>query len=60
MNEELEVLSDNINESVDTKSSGMPSMIEMYGEILTNKTYITNPAIARDEEIKQMASYVIL
>lgn len=29
------------------------SMIERYGENLTNKTYITDPAIARDEEIKQ-------
>ena len=26
----------------------------MYGECLTDKTYITDPAIARDEEIKQM------
>ncbi|MCI8574913.1 MAG: ATP-dependent Clp protease ATP-binding subunit [Bacilli bacterium] len=29
------------------------SMLERYGEILTNKTYLTDPAIARDEEIKQ-------
>lgn len=29
------------------------SMIERYGEILTDKTYLTDPAIARDEEIKQ-------
>ncbi len=29
------------------------SMIERYGEILTNKTYLTDPAIAREEEIKQ-------
>jgi len=29
------------------------SMIERYGENLTEKSYITDPAIARDEEIKQ-------
>lgn len=31
-----------------------PSIISMYGEVLTDKEYITNPAIARDEEINQM------
>jgi len=30
------------------------SMLETYGESLTDKEYITDPAIARDEEIKQM------
>ena len=30
------------------------SMLETYGECLTDKDYITNPAIGRDEEIKQM------
>ena len=29
------------------------SLIDVYGEDLTKKEYITNPAIARDEEIKQ-------
>ena len=29
------------------------SMLERYGENLTKKTYITDPAIARDNEIKQ-------
>lgn len=29
------------------------SMLERYGENLTDKTYITDPAIAREEEIKQ-------
>ena len=29
------------------------SMIERYGENLTEKEYITDPAIARDDEIKQ-------
>ena len=31
-----------------------PSIIKMYGEILTDKDYVTNPAIARDEEINKM------
>lgn len=30
------------------------SILESYGEELTSKTFITDPAIARDEEIKQM------
>ncbi len=30
------------------------SIIKMYGEVLTDKEYITNPAIARDEEINKM------
>lgn len=30
------------------------SVIERYGEELTQKTYITNPAIAREEEIKRL------
>ena len=29
------------------------SMLERYGENLTAKTYITDPAIARDNEIKE-------
>lgn len=39
---------------VDPSLEGMPSMIDMYGEILTDKEYVTNPAIARDEEINRM------
>ena len=30
------------------------SILERYGEDLTKKTYVTNPAIARDKEIKQL------
>ena len=30
------------------------SMLETYGECLTDRDYITNPAIAREEEIKQI------
>ena len=29
------------------------SMLERYGEVLTDKEYITDPAIARDQEIKE-------
>lgn len=32
----------------------MPSIVKMYGEVLTDKEYVTNPAIARDEEITKM------
>ena len=39
------------NKSIDPD---MPSMINMYGEVLTDKEYVTNPAIARDEEINRM------
>ena len=31
----------------------MYSVLETFGEDLTKKTYITNPAIAREEEIKR-------
>ena len=30
------------------------SILDLYGEEITKKTYITNPAIARDSEIKKM------
>lgn len=30
------------------------SIISMYGEVITDKQYVTNPAIARDEEINKM------
>ena len=52
MNEELEVLTTDTNESVTTGNK--PSMIQMYGEILTDKEYITNPAVARENEIDKM------
>lgn len=39
-----------VNNMNDTK----PSIIKMYGEILTDKEFVTNPAIARDEEINKM------
>lgn len=36
------------------RENGEPSILSMYGEDLTRKDYITNPAIARDSEIKKM------
>lgn len=49
-NEELEIL--NVD-GFETKKDE-PSIIDMYGEVLTDKEYITNPAIARENEINQM------
>lgn len=37
----------------------VPSIISMYGEVLTDKEYVTNPAIARDEEINKMMLVLI-
>lgn len=34
--------------------NGNPSVLSMYGEDLTRKDYLANPAIAREEEIKKM------
>lgn len=63
-NENLEVLDinnnkENIEELVidDNKNTNEYtgfSIIKNYGENLTNKTYITNPAIGREEEINKM------
>ncbi len=63
-NENLEVLDinnnkENIEELVidDNKNTNEYtgfSIIKNYGEDLTNKTYITNPAIGREEEINKM------
>lgn len=41
-----------ISEKKETKQEF--SVLERYGEDLTKKTYITNPAIARDNEIKTL------
>ena len=53
-NEEIERL----ETTVDTKDKKI-SVIEMYGEVLTDKNYITNPAIAREEEINRMILAII-
>ena len=53
MNEkEIEVLDIKSNEVDDTAINF--SIIKAYGEDLTQKKYITNPAIARDDEIKKL------
>ena len=36
------------------------SIIDNYGEDLTLKNYVTNPAIARDEEIKKMVMTLLM
>lgn len=69
LDEEIESLDEEEIESLDNESnvqksevinneqnssSDSVSIIKMYGEVLTDKEYVTNPAIARDEEIKKM------
>lgn len=39
-------------EEISLESKKKRSVLEVYGEYLTNKTYVTNPAIARDNEIQ--------
>ena len=46
--EDYETLS--LNDNYDTEKM---SILEKYGENLTTKTYVTNPAIARDNEIEK-------
>ena len=41
-----------VSENNETKTEF--SILERYGEDLTKKEYVTNPAIARDEEIKEL------
>lgn len=61
-NEELEILNiDNNNKNelleelkIDENNDRGFSIIKNYGEDLTAKTYITNPAIGREEEINKM------
>jgi ATP-dependent Clp protease ATP-binding subunit ClpA len=49
---ELSLSSSNI-ETLDSLSSGF-SVIKSYGEDLTDKEYITNPSIGRDNEINEL------
>lgn len=41
-----------MEEIIDTKDNN--SLLEKYGENFTERKYVTNPAIGRDEEIKQL------
>lgn len=56
MEENHEIISfeEENNKKVDNNFSKAPSILEMYGEDLTFKRYVTNPAIAREDEIKKM------
>ena len=55
MNENIEILDlDHIDEK-DKK----PSILEIYGENLTKKEYVTNPAIGRDKEIEQTIEIIL-
>lgn len=56
MNNEPEIISfdDENNNSSQVELPKGFSVIESYAEDLTAKTYVTNPAIARDSEIKKM------
>ena len=47
-NNEIEEKKEEITDVIKKKS-----VLEKYGENLSTKTYITNPAIARDEEIQK-------
>lgn len=48
-------MDNNETQYTNSNASGVKfSVIESYGEDLTAKEYITNPAIARDEEIKKL------
>ena len=56
--DEIEVLDDlkeiPEEENKEEKPKVKFSVLDSYGEDLTSKTYVTNPAIARDEEIKKL------
>ncbi len=47
------VMSNNNDSNLDTNSNSV-SILDIYGEDLTAKEYVTNPAIKRDEEIMKM------
>ena len=55
-NEPIEVLEINNNELVEElkTTNNQFSVLKNYGEDLSSKTYITNPAIGREDEIKKM------
>lgn len=49
--EKLDIFNDDVDNE---KTVGKFSVVKTYGDDLTAKTYVTNPAIARDEEIKKL------
>ena len=57
MNNEEQIPSENVQENpIDYKGL---SILQLYGEDLTAKQYITNPAIARDDEIAKMTMILL-
>lgn len=48
MNDNIEII------DIEFEESNPNSIVGMYGEDLTKKKYLTNPAIAREEEIKKL------
>lgn len=48
MNDNIEII------DVELDEMNPNSIVKLYGEDLTQKKYLTNPAIARDEEIKKL------
>ena len=54
--DDIEIIDTGLNPQVNNSNSvqSKTSIIDMYGEVITDKKYITNPAIARDQEINQM------
>jgi ATP-dependent Clp protease ATP-binding subunit ClpA len=51
MNEKLEIL--DLDLAPETKKSNKVSILDTYGENLSKKEYVTNPAIGRESEIEQ-------
>ena len=56
MDKDIEII-DFGNEQKEEKIS--TPILDMYGEDLTAKTYVTNPAIAREEEIKKLMVVIL-
>ena len=53
-NEENQEEQDNSNDSKDIKNSPYYKVLLEYGEDITDKEYITNPAIGREKEIQEL------
>src|SRR5574344_466906 len=45
--------SDHVDDIKDEVSNKKKTVLEMYGENLTKRVYVTNPAIAREDEIEK-------
>ncbi|MFA5409625.1 MAG: AAA family ATPase, partial [Bacilli bacterium] len=53
-------MEDEVLNIIDENDEGKPSMIQRYGQDMTKETYVTNPAIARDDEIKKMVLALLI